>query len=420
MRYSALKVLMCGLTGGVAMLAAACAPTPASAPTAPPPASVPTAAPPAAASPAQKTGSPVAQSSPVQAASPVAKASPAAGIRADWEAEWNRVLAAAKQEGTVAVLGPAGAEVREALATPFQEKYGITVEFSGGSNRDIVPRLRAERDAGKFLWDVRVGGAIYEGFIPLQALDPVPPALILPEVLEPRNWRSGGVEYLDPEKRVVVMTPFQRGTVFINPNLVKPGEIASYRDLLDPKWKGKIVIDDPRNTGPGEVTFAFMYLHPALGPDFVRALIGQEPVVMRDFQQEVNAVAQGNYPILIGTADFIVEARMRQGLPITIVEPDDLKEGTDVHPANGQAALMNRAPHPNAAAVYLNWLLSKEGQTAFVKAAGYVSGRTDVPTDHAPAWRVPKANAVKTYSPETVELIRTKVVPFMEEILGKG
>jgi len=57
---------------------------------------------------------------------------PTAGARAPWEEEWQRVLAAAKQEGKVAVVGPAGAEARKALSEPFEKKYGISVEFIDG------------------------------------------------------------------------------------------------------------------------------------------------------------------------------------------------------------------------------------------------------------------------------------------------
>jgi iron(III) transport system substrate-binding protein len=56
----------------------------------------------------------------------------------------------------------------------------------------------------------------------------------------------------------------------------------------------------------------------------------------------------------------------------------------------GSAMLVNKAPHPNAAKVFLNWLLAKEGQTAWSKAMGYVSRRLDVPTDHLPPYWVPK------------------------------
>ena len=82
-------------------------------------------------------------------------------------------------------------------------------------------------------------------------------------------------------------------------------------------------------------------------------------------------------------------------------------------PQAGAVALFNRAPHPNAAKVYLNWLLSKEGQTIFARATGYISARLDVPTDHAPQ-RVPIPGSIKTYTQEAME-VRKKLWPLLTE-----
>ena len=70
----------------------------------------------------------------------------------------------------------------------------------------------------------------------------------------------------------MVMSPYQRGTLFVNPTLANPKEFKSYKDLLDTKWKGKIVADDPRKSGPGQATFTFFFLHPELGVKFIRRL----------------------------------------------------------------------------------------------------------------------------------------------------
>ncbi len=182
--------------------------------------------------------------------------------------------------------------------------------------------------------------------------------MIFPDIKDPKTWR-GGMEFLDPNKMLLTMTPFQRGTIFYNPKLVNPKEFKSHKDLLDPKWRGKLILDDPRRAGPGQATFTFFYLHPELGPDFIRALGKQQITILKDFAQEVDAIGQGRYPVLIGTADFVAIARAKQGVPIAIVDPRQLKEGTDVSPANGALALFNKAPHPNAAKIYINWLLSQ-------------------------------------------------------------
>ena len=337
---------------------------------------------------------------------------------ADWREDWNEANNAAKKEGKVAVITDVTAAIRDALTLPFQEKYGIAVELFGALGREVPPRIAAERKAGRYLWDVFVHGTTtgLESMIPMGAFDPLEPALILPDVKDPKTWR-GGIEFLDPNKMLMTMTTFQRGTIFYNPKLVSPKEFKSHKDLLDPKWKGKLILDDPRRAGPGQATFTFFYLHPELGVDFIRALGKQQITIMKDFAQEVDAIGQGRYPVLIGTADFVAIARAKQGVPITIVDPRQLKEGTDVSPANGALAWFNRAPHPNAAKIYINWLLSKEGQTVFARASGYVSGRLDVPNDHTEPWRVPQAGAIKTYNRAAMQ-VKDNLMPLLTEVFG--
>ena len=249
-------------------------------------------------------------------------------------AEWESTLAAAKKEGKVAVISDVTAAMRDALTLEFQKNYGISVELFGSSGREVPPRVAAERKAGRFLWDIYIHGSTtaLEAMIPMGAFDPLEPALILPDVKDPKTWRGGAIEFLDPSKTVVVMTPFQRGTIFYNTKLVNAKEFKSHKDLLDPKWKGKIAVDDPRRAGPGAATFTFFYLHPELGPDFIRALGKQQMSIFRDYAQEVDAVGQGRYPVLVGAADFVAINRAKQGVPIAIVDARQLKEGTDLSP----------------------------------------------------------------------------------------
>ena len=338
---------------------------------------------------------------------------------AEWQSDWESTLAAAKKENTVTVITDVTASMRDALTMSFQSKYGLQVDLFGALGREIPPRVLAERKAGRYLWDVFVHGTTtgLESMIPAGAFDPLEPALIFPDVKDPKTWRGGELEFLDPNRTLMVMTPFQRGIIFYNPKLVNPKEFKSYKDLLNPKWKGKLVMDDPRRAGPGQATLTFFYLHPELGTDFIRALAKQQITILKDYAQEVDAVGQGRYPVLIGTADFVAIARAKQGIPIAIVDARQLKEGADVSPANGSLALFNKAPHPNAAKVYINWLLSKEGQTVFARANGYVSARLDVPTDHAEPWRVPQPGAIKTYT-KAAQQAKDNLMPLLIELFG--
>ncbi len=337
-----------------------------------------------------------------------------------WQAEWERVLQAAKQEGVVSVLGTTGVEVRDALTLPFQKEYGIQVDYFGGSGSRQAARVSTERRAGQYLRDIFIGGTTtgLVSLIPIKAFDPLEPALILPEVKDPKNWRGGGIEFVDPGREMAVMTPAHRVILIVNSTTVEANSIKSYKDLLNPKWKGQIATDDPRRSGPGQASFTFFYLNPELGPDFIRALAKQELAIFRDPSQLINLVGQGKYPILIGPRDTMLADALKRSLPISIVNPSMVREGSDVSPASGSVAMFNRAPHPNAAKVYINWLLSKDGQTHHAHALSSVSARLDVPLGQAEPWKVPQPGAIKTYNAAAMDA-KDSLLRLLKEVLPK-
>jgi ABC-type Fe3+ transport system substrate-binding protein len=343
-----------------------------------------------------------------------------AAEKPSWQQEWERTISAAKKEGQVAVTGAAGPEARQALVEPFQKKYGITVDFFGTEGRALSPRILAERGAGQYLWDVYVHGTTtgLNVMIPKGVFDPLEPFLILPDVRDSKTWQGGALEFVDSGRRLAVTTRSHRATLYINPNLAKAEEFKSHKDLLDGKWKGKFIIDDPRRAGPGQATFTFFMMHPELGSDYIRALARQEPIVLRDYVQEVDFIAQGRYPVLLGGFDVPAETRIKQGAPVAIIDPRQLREGSDLSSSNGSVAIYRQAPHPNAAKVFVNWLLSQEGQTEFARRLGYVSTRKDVSSDHVAAWRVPQPGAIKTYT-EEAQRVKDSLLPLLTELFGR-
>ena len=350
----------------------------------------------------------------------LARADRPAVAGAAWQEEWDRLLDAAKKEGSVSLIGPTGADRRDSLTETFQKRFGIAVEYHSDSGAGIFPRVSAERKAQRYLWDAVVTGTTtgLENLAPARILEPIEPLLILPEVKDLKLWRGGALEFLDPGRQVLVMTPFQRGTLFINPTLASAKEFKTYKALLEPKWKGKIVSDDPRKSGPGQTTFTFFYLHPELGPEYIRGLGRQGITLVKDNAQGINMVGQGRFPAAIGLSDSLVEERMKLGVPIAIIDPRQIKEGTGTSPASGGLSVFSRAPHPNATTIYVNWLLSKEGQTIYARATGYISNRLDVPTDHAAPWRVPQPGSIKTYTQEAID-VKAKLIPLLWEIFGR-
>jgi iron(III) transport system substrate-binding protein len=160
---------------------------------------------------------------------------------------------------------------------------------------------------------------------------------------------------------------------------------------LDPKWKGKIAVQDPIPAGSGNGVFRWIWhvLGPEKAKDFYKKIRAQAGAVDRDQRQQIEWVAQGKYPLNFGPGTVMYQLEKR-GLKFGVVS--EFKDyGAYLSPGFGTAMFINRAPHPNAGKVFLNWLLTKEGQTAFSTGMGYVSRRVDVSTDHVPSYWVPKA-----------------------------
>lgn len=317
-----------------------------------------------------------------------------AQTKPDWQERWERTLAEAKREGKVVVYGPPGATAREALTKGFEKAFsGISVGFLGGSGAAIGPRVITERRGGQYLVDVFVGSPVMlmNTLRPEKALDPLDQALILPEAQEPKAWRGKRLEFSDKERRwVVMMTGYVHLEVAVNSNLVKASEVRAFKDLLDPKWKGKIALTDPRIIGPGQVGFTFLYHNKKLGPDYIRALGKQEITLLRDHRLLAEGVGRGKYPIGLFPQPTQIQQVISAGLPVHTM--GKLVEGSALATGFGGLALANRAPHPNAAAVYINWLLTKDGQTLLSRGLAYASRRLDVPTDHLPPFMIPEAD----------------------------
>ena len=311
-----------------------------------------------------------------------------------WQQKWNTTVAQAKSEGKVVVMGPPGDRVREALTQGFSKAFPeITVEFSGARGGELATRIKSERDAGIYSVDIVISGTSTANayFKPMKALDPIEPALILPEVADPKKWRDNKLEFSDRSTRFnLVFTTQNNVPLIYNPAQVKAQEVDELFKLLDPKWKGKIAVQDPIPSGTGNGVFRWLWhvLGPEKAKDFYRKIRAQAAAVDRDQRRQIEWIAQGKYPLHLGPGTVMYQLEQR-GLKFSVM-PEFKDQGAYVTPGFGSAMLINRAPNANASKVFLNWLLTKDGQTAFCTGMGYVSRRMDVPTDHVPSYWIPK------------------------------
>jgi iron(III) transport system substrate-binding protein len=352
------------MTSTGALLAACAAPGPAS------PTSAPKAAAPPTAAPAAPTSG--------AAAPAVAPAQPVAGSK-DSTAAWDELVAAAKKEGKVAVNTFPGAGYRQAL-TQFEEKYpGIKVEQTTMIAREIATKAIQEQKAGVYSFDVTQIPATtaLSVMLPAGVWAPMPPAIIHPEVTGDQYWIGGF-------KRGFADASGQYGYNFgwnkyrgpyINTDLVKPGEITSGKDLLNPKWKGKMVLMDPRSGG-FTANWATT-IRKKEGDEYLKKLfIDQEPVITRDQRQATEMLIRGGFAFGSGPDDALLDDFRKSGVTVNVTS-QPLSDANYIQ--GGTVWLFKNAPNPNAAKLFINWILSKEGQEIYMKQAlNQNSRRADV------------------------------------------
>lgn len=308
-----------------------------------------------------------------------APSQPQTTVREPWEMEWNKILLGSKKAGRLFIVSTVGSEIREAMTREFKAKYGISPDIVTGRGAEVSARLLAERKSGLYTADVYVGGAgtLVTRLKPGGALDLLEPAFVLPEVRDPKVWWQGAPDWIDKQHYILAFIAQPKLPVTINTEIIKPNEIQSYRDLLDPRWKGKMSMNDPTETGAGGQWIGVVGQQ-IMGLDFIKEFVRQEPVILRDQRVQMEWIAKGKYPIALYAKTDLVPEFVKVGTPLKNL---NLKEGTFMNSASGNLALINKGPNPHAARLFINWLLSKEGQTIFARAQGAQSTRIDVTTE---------------------------------------
>lgn len=297
-----------------------------------------------------------------------------------WQQEWDNTVQGARKEQRVVVFGLPGGETTRLINEGFKNKYGIVVEAITGRGSEVAEKLVAQHRAGLYLADVFLGGS--ETSIirakPAGVLAPIEPIFILPEVTAHNVWYRGELPFLDRGRYLIAFLAYPSIPLTINTAMVKAEEVKSFRDLLNPKWKGKMTLNDPLVPGSGSKWLEIVGSE-LMGWDYLKELLKQDLFVLQDQRQQVEWVARGKAAIAIAPfSPVVVEFRVA-GAPILELTP---VEGT--HSTGGQSVtgLVNKAAHPDAARLFINWLFSQEGQTIASKAYGRQSARVDVPTDH--------------------------------------
>jgi iron(III) transport system substrate-binding protein len=360
------------------------------------------------------------------ACAPASNVSTSAATAVPSGGEWDALVQSAKKEGELVVfLGRAGTrQLRDAFPV-FQDKFGIKVTQVAGAGNENADKVLAERDTGVYTADLWMGGltTINTRLLPKKVFDPIEPQFVLPEVKDKSGWMKSQFWWGDPDKKFTFLFSASPNPLLsYNTDQVKSDEIKSFWDLLDPKWKGKIVARDPASAGTGGNT-AYFYFHPQLGKDYLRRLFTEQDVtVAADARQATEWLALGKYSLyLLGSGTDVAEAAA-QGLPVKD-SYGPFKEGARIAVGGtGSLSIFNKAAHPNAAKLFTNWWLSKEGQTVAQKAnPDDQSLRIDIPNDDVKpeTRRLPDVEYSFIDSQPEVVSNQDEMLAFMKQVLGR-
>lgn len=339
-----------------------------------------------------------------------------------WEKEWDNLVIEAKKEGKVVVFFTGGAEIRTALSQGFHDRFGVVMDAISGSGIEVAERLTRERRAGLYLTDIYQGGVTTPIIILKKAglLGKLDENFILPELKDPKEiekvWWNSRLPWVDADHMVFAFNAYPQAWAVINSNLVKPEEMKSFKDLLNPKWKGKIAMFDPTMTGAGGKLLSAVALQ-IVNMDFWRELAKQDVFITRDNRQLVEWVAHGKYALALAARPEEIALFKKEGAPLMHMTPE---EGIGLTTGSGGLAVIDKPAHPNAARLFINWLLSKEGITLWSKAGDVQSARLDVPSDFLSPEKV-RQPGVKYFYLEKEEFLTRESDLYREarEIFGR-
>jgi iron(III) transport system substrate-binding protein len=272
-----------------------------------------------------------------------------------------QVLSAAKTEGTVVWYTSVDTKALNAIVQRFQETHpGITLQVLRAGANQIPPRVLTEQTAGKFNADLINGDLLsMSQLIAAGAL----------QVYHPSDLTKFVKGSYDPSGYWVSI--YNATTVIAwNPQKLKADGLQppkTLADLAKPEWRGKIGISASAfnwylgvlNTQPG-------------GADILKKIAENKPILTEGHTVSVTQLEAGEFDVTPTAYGYMANHERELGRPVDFVNPKPLL----VDPA--PLALAKNAPHPNAARVLLEWLISKEGQEYILAVSDRPSSRVDV------------------------------------------
>ena len=297
----------------------------------------------------------------------VAAVMAAAGAGARPAAAQN-VAELAKKEGKVVWYSSLALDLSQKICNTFTQRHpGVTCELTRTGSERIFQRVMQETKANLAIADV-VHTSDASHFLDFKSQEMLQP-------YEPAGMRNIRADFKDPEGTFITL----RGTPYViayNTRLVRKEQAPRrWKDLLDPKWRGKIAHGHPGYSGI--VTTGMVGILSKYGWDYYAVLAKNQPVLGQSAEDPPVKVSGGEGPVGV-SGEYNFFKSKNKGNPIEIVFPEDL-----VPFVNSPVAILKRAPHPNAAKLFTDYLFGKEAQqfmaddgvTAVNDAVTYPAGK---------------------------------------------
>lgn len=301
----------------------------------------------------------------------------------EWKTEWKETVAAAEKEGVVVLNVQPNKRMRTYVQKAWPKAFPkIRLSMSAVPGRQFMARIKTERKAGKYLWDLGFSGAP-TGYVLSKTgeVDPFLPVLIDPVLRDPKTWGGWDNAFFDKAGKYVFSVAGFLKAPFYNADHIAPAKAQKMglKILLDPAYKGKIFWHDPAIRGSGR-SFGYV-LRSRLGDDGLRKLIVDQKVRFVAKQHEITEkMARGIAWIGIGPiVTSLIEPYLKAGVKVDIRPLGNTPDVNEMSTGGSTLYVYNKRPHPNATKVFVNWLLSKEIQYGLGKAMRMDSRRQDVP-----------------------------------------
>jgi ABC-type Fe3+ transport system substrate-binding protein len=288
------------------------------------------------------------------------------------DADWQKIVAAAKQEGKIVISYFTDAGM-EPVLRQFEKETGIKVEATPGRPDAVVPKILTEQQNGQYNWDLLLQPVNNVRLVlePAHGLEPILPFLVRPDVDDDAQWYGG----ITARVKADPMYVFNDGVsdlgvgIEVDRAKVPASEVSDWPDLLKPEWKGKFGVYYPGR--PADLTLALICYRPAFDSDakwedYVRAFFAQQPVVSPEFRTVADWLVQGRFSVVVGAEGSYLDGLVKK-LQKNIVGP--VNQNRCGYPPTGTGRAVSVPKNPpdrNATIVFINWYLSKKGQDLVV------------------------------------------------------